>query len=338
MRLIQDRADRAKAGSGSEDTVKFYRVKAGHLKRVFELNEREEHVPFPLRELQPRHVDDYISQRRREGAADSTISKELVTLRTALKGAKRAGLWRGDIDALMPDKFSPNYKPVERFLTVAELQKILPHLTADHAAAVAFMVGTSAEWGAVTRAHREDVSLDARTVYLRGTKRATRARTVPLVMDWQRSLVAYAIEHAEGVDGPLFRRWGNVRRDLIAACDLAGIPSCSPNDLRRTCATWFREAGAAPNLIAAVLGHADSRMVERVYGRLPIEVLAHRLAIETGSIDCHTGVTARSEINGLPAPRTKALNEKPRKKRGEVVPRDRIELPTRGFSIPCSTN
>jgi integrase len=337
-RLIKDRAERAKAGSGSHDTVKFYRVKAGHLKRVFELDAREQHVPMPLRDLKPRNVDDYISQRRGEGAADNTIHKELVTLRTALKLAKRAGLWRGDIDALMPDKFAPNYKPRSRFLTESELKKILPRLSADHAAAVAFMVGTSAEWGAVTRARREDVSIEKWRVFLRGTKRATRERVVPIVTDWQQGLVRYALEHAQGTDGMLFRPWDNVRRDLTGACDAAGLPSCSPNDLRRTCATWLREAGAAPDLIAAVLGHADSRMVERVYGRLPTDVLAHRLAVATGSLDLHTGATNRLETAALAGQLADPETKKAPPEARLSVPRDGIEPPTRGFSIPCSTN
>jgi len=243
------------------------------------------------------------------------------------------GQWRGDDREIFPVKFAPEYKPRSRFVTPDELKLILPHLSADHAAAVAFMVATSAEWGAVERAQRDDISLETRRVFLRGTKRSTRERYAPLITEIQRSLIHYVLEHAQGVDGALFRSWGNVRRDLVAACDEAKIPRCSPNDLRRTCATWLREAGAPPDLIAPLMGHADTRMVERVYGRLPIELLEKRLAEATGSIYLHTGVTNGDEITALPAPSAKALNEKPRKKRGGAVPRDRIELPTRGFSI-----
>jgi integrase len=82
----------------------------------------------------------------------------------------------------MPDKFTPEYKPRSRFVTEEELQRLLPQLTGNHAAAVAFMVATSAEWGAVTRARREDLSIADGQVLLRGTKRATRKRVVPLVL------------------------------------------------------------------------------------------------------------------------------------------------------------
>jgi len=85
---------------------------------------------------------------------------------------------------------------------------------------------------------------------------------------------------------------------------------------RRTCATWLREAGAPPDLIAPLMGHADTRMVERVYGRLPIELLEKRLAEATGSIYLHTGVTDSVEITGLPAPAAKPLKQKTPRKAG----------------------
>jgi integrase len=108
-----------------------------------------------------------------------------------------------------------------------------------------------------------------------------------VVSEVARSLLEYALAYAGG-DGLLFRRWSNVRRDLHAACAAVKIPPCSPNDLRRTCATWLRAAGASPDLIAPVMGHADTRMVERVYGRLPLEDLRRRLAHAIGA-SCSAG-------------------------------------------------
>jgi hypothetical protein len=105
---------------------------------------------------------------------------------------------------------------------------------------------------------------------------------VPIVGETARSLLEYALTHAKGENGVLFRPWNNVRRDLHAACEGVKIRRCSPNDLRRTCATWLRAAGVSPELIAPVMGHADTRMVERVYGRLPVEDLPRRLAEAMG--------------------------------------------------------
>ena len=42
----------------------------------------------------------------------------------------------------------------------------------------------------------------------------------------------------------------------------------SPNDLRRTFASWLKQAGVDSMVVAKLLGHTTSRMVELVYGHL----------------------------------------------------------------------
>lgn len=284
--LVRLREEEARAGRKSDAIAAFYRSKAGHLIRVFEADDGGRR-PFPLKKLSAGDVDRYIAQRRDEGASENTISKELVTLRAALKLARRRGIWSGDPAAIVPAGFAPQYQPRSRRLTRPELAALLAELTPDHAARVAFIVATSASWGPTTTARREDISADLSTVYIRGTKRSSRRRVVPIVTEEQRTLLAYALEHAKGEE-TLFRAWHNPGRDLGNACDRAEIPKCSPNDLRRTCASWLHARGAPPDLIAPVLGHKDSRMVERVYGRLTASELAVRLREAMGieAADC----------------------------------------------------
>ncbi len=54
------------------------------------------------------------------------------------------------------------------------------------------------------RARREDVSRDLTFVRVRGTKRKTRDRVVPVVTADQRSLLSYSLQHAQGEEGLLF--------------------------------------------------------------------------------------------------------------------------------------
>ncbi len=192
------------AGRRSPDTVEFHRSKAGHLVRVFETDEHKQHVPFPLTQLRAFDVDGFISRRRAEGAADTTISKELVVLRKSLRLAIRAGLWRGRVDEVIPVAFSPGYEPRKRALTADELKKLLAELLPDRAARVAFIVASSACWRETELARRADVG-EGLTVLLRGTKRKTRFRTVPIVSPAQQSLLAYALEHAKGGGDALFQ-------------------------------------------------------------------------------------------------------------------------------------
>jgi integrase len=356
------RLDEEEVGAGrrSPDTVEFHRTKAGHLVRVFETNERGEHGGFSLARLRAFDVDGYISRRRSEGAADTTISKELVVLRKSLRLAIRAGLWRGRVDEVIPIAFSPGYEPRKRALTADELKKLLAELLPDRAARVAFIVATSACWRETELARRSDVGEGLTTVLLRGTKRKTRFRTVPIVSPAQQSLLAYALEHAKGTGDALFQPWGNVRRDLADACTEAKIERCSPNDLRRTFASWQVEAGVPLFPIAQAMGHKDTWMLERVYGRQTPEQLAAIMARAMGLTQgvCSTFVAATLEPAGSGGPdgfaatadsldTDAAKNSEapqtsqpagPQMRELGRVPGAGIEPATRGFSVPCSTN
>jgi hypothetical protein len=78
----------ARAGRRSTDTAQFYRKKSGHLLRVLGRDFRVATL------TNSSTVDSYISVRRGEEVHDTTIAKELVCLRAALKLAKRRGLCR----------------------------------------------------------------------------------------------------------------------------------------------------------------------------------------------------------------------------------------------------
>jgi len=261
-RFLVDRKLKVRAGG----TLDSYRDKAGHLLRILGAETR-------LAQVNAQAVDRFIDQRLQEGAAANTVHKELTVLRGTLKVAKRRGEYTRDIAEVMPSGFSKDYQPRERFLSGPELQALLAELTADRAARVAFIVATGARWGESVRARREDIDVGKGFVALRGTKTKNARRVVPIVGAGV-DLIDHALRFAGGEQGQLFGAWGNVRRDLEAARKRAGIAKVSPNDLRRTYATWLRQATVEPHLIGAAMGHADSRMVERVYGRLPPESLA----------------------------------------------------------------
>lgn len=311
--LVAHRQEQATAGAGSQDTADFYASKSGSLLREFGAD-------YLVAQLDAAAVDRYISTRRAQWAddartrhvSDHTISKELTTLRAALKIALRRGLWAGRIDAVIPRaaEFASRYEPRTRHLKPVQAQQLLAALTVSNANAIAsFVLATGAEWRAVELARRGDIDLGAGQVLLRGTKTATRKRHVPVVTDWQRALLLRALEHGEGQHGLLFAPWTNVRRDLHAACRSAGcaavgcaklrvcgrgackdpehkalvLPLVSPHDLRRTFATWLRASGLSTDILGAVLGHRDGRMAERVYGRLDPSDLAARMSRDLGA-------------------------------------------------------
>jgi integrase len=239
----------------------------------------------PLSRVDARTVDEYVSTRLAEltyaddsprPGARSTIYKELVTLRGAMKLARRQEYACRAVEEVMPLDFSPEYKPKERALGLNEIESLLRALPVKRAAIVAFVLATGATYPSeLVSLRKGDVDVTKWMVRLRGTKRATRDRKVPIV-NFAREWVTQAMPYLP------FEKWGNVRRDMHLACDTAGIARCSPNDLRRSMGTLLRAKGVEPSLIGTYLGHKDSRMVLRVYGRLAPEQLAHLLSKSLG--------------------------------------------------------
>lgn|SRR5512138_29222 len=277
---------RVKMGKRSEKTTEFYRAKLAHLVRVLG---RE----LPMSMVTAAKVSAYVRKRFDEGAHPSSVNKELITLRQVLRYARRDGHFVGDIEAVMPINFDHEYQPRSTFLTPDEAWKLIKSQATKRkgvavsygvlcAARTAFFLATGARDGELGRARPEDADVSTWLVRLRGTKTTLSERQVPVVLPECRQLLVGALMTPCRPDGLLFGPWVNAVRDLALACQRAGVPRVTPNDLRRSHAHWLRAKGVEPALIGSVLGHTDSRMVERVYGRLqPTElrdVIAQRLA------------------------------------------------------------
>jgi integrase len=102
-------------------------------------------------------------------------------------------------------------------------------------------------------------------------------RTVPMaepVMGMLRHQVETASLQApqdllfRGRDGGILRPNGWRRRHFDPAVRQAGLAPLTPHDLRHTAASFFIAEGANQWMLAEILGHRDTRMIDRVYGHL----------------------------------------------------------------------
>ena len=161
--------------------------------------------------------------------------------------------------------------------------------------------------------------------------------------------------------GPVVARWTNVRRDIAAACAKIGLPHTSPNHLRRSFASWLRQRGVDSMAVAKMMGHTTSRMVEMVYGHPNDDTFLHAIQKmptlpnlgenRSGSVadsSLQVGCMRLTRHEPGAADRIAGTeNQKahqtlqpggPMFELDEVVPGGGIEPPTRGFSVPCSTD
>lgn len=71
-----------------------------------------------------------------------------------------------------------------------------------------------------------------------------------------------------GRDGGVLRPTNWRRRFFNPAIEQAGLSPLTPHDLRHTAASFFIAEGANQWMLAEILGHRDTRMIDRVYGHL----------------------------------------------------------------------
>lgn len=225
-------------------------------------------------------------------AASHTVSKELIVIRRAVREAFERGVL-----SAMPSfpRFSAKYKPRQTWLEPVEFELMCKHLgrprhketkysdkrrarrkakrkpkyeqatTEDRVlwASVAALAGGSAS--EVESLDWSDIHLDKKRLKLRGTKRETRERWVPIAPALEARLRAAGPKPI----GKVVKPWSNVRHALHRACKRAGITKrISPNDLRRTFASWLVQQKVPLLTVAHLMGHSSTRMLEKVYGRL----------------------------------------------------------------------
>lgn len=131
----------------------------------------------------------------------------------------------------------------------------------------ALMHATGMEISAVLRVARGEVDTKVWTIRAQGTKTSTRDRQAYLV-PWVRP---YLERHMSGLlPGALLfpgiTRWAPAKAHS-KACEALGISDYTLRDSRHTFAVSAAKAGVPAQLIAQMLGHADTQMVNKVYMR-----------------------------------------------------------------------
>jgi integrase len=231
--------------------------KLGHFLRVWGMQ-------FPMVEIGPQPVLDYIDARQREWVTRFTIAKELAHLGQMLKLARYLGVYHRDPVEVLPPFFHGDHKPRGRKLTAAEFEALLWEFTDRRAAHLCFIVATGARKSEAVKARRRDIFPEH--VHLHGTKTLLADDDVPIT-PISRPWLERAMRDAPGKD-VLFAPWGNLARDVGAACVRVGIARVTPNDLRRTFGSWHRDAGVSAELVSKLLRHTTDKLAQTTYAKL----------------------------------------------------------------------
>lgn len=250
-------------------TQQFYAQKIGHVCRLFGDGRALSKVDAKL-------VDAYIETRKGEGAAPSTVAKELVAMRRMLKHARRRGEFDKEISQVMPVSFDPQYVPRTRRIDVETAWRLIAALPKDAGRYVAFTCATSSRDAGARRALGGDYDRERGRILVRDRKTEASTRAVPVV-----SITKAFADHAFADLKPGAHVFGGTYpgalHALQRACKRMGIEPVTSNDLRRSLAHWLRQAGVPRDIAAEFFAHVDDRMMGQVYGKLDADELADRL-------------------------------------------------------------
>lgn len=248
----------------SPATVSMYQQKLGHVVRL--LGELD--VNALTRDL----VSEFIAARKKEKAHGNTIKKELVAIRRMLAHAKDRGILVAEPRSLVP-VYKHRYIPKDRWLTRREFDRLIAHLLPHRQLWVILAVLTGGRSSEIESIRWEQLDLKRGLMLLPGTKTEKARRWNPIAPE----LLKILREHQED-SGPVARRWVSYNHALARACKRARIDRVTANDLRRTYGSWLVQDGVPLKVVARLMGHSSTVMVDRVYGHLAESQLEHAMA------------------------------------------------------------
>lgn len=249
----------------------------------------------------PVGTPDPDARRRRE----ATANRILTNLKAALNYARNDGKYVGSDDAWTTVKpFKDVDAPKVRYLSDDEAVRLANACNDDFRALVTAALHTGCRYGELISAKVGDFDAKAGTLHIASSNsKSGKARHVALAAESRTFFIAAAVGRSP--DALLFERDAVERqatrrepaklrraawqasdqfRAIAAACEAARIaPAISFHVLRHTYASRLAARAVPMPVIAAQLGHGDTRMTEKHYAHLAPSYVADTVRAAFGS-------------------------------------------------------
>jgi integrase len=234
----------------------------------------------------------------------STANRVLTILKAALNHAHREGRCASDEAWRTMRAFREADAARLRYLSDEEARRLTNACPPDFRALVTAALLTGCRYGELTAMTGEDFNPDAGTVRVR-TSKSGKPRHVVLTQEGRDFVTGLAA--GKPSSACLFLRasgkpWAKSeqQRPLAAACANARIePAVNFHGLRHTYASRLAMRGVPLAVIAAQLGHSDTRMVEKHYGHMSPSYLAETVRAAFGTL----GIVEASNVAPIAAAR-----------------------------------
>lgn len=226
-----------------------------------------EGTPFLLADFSRQRIRDFLDEMSGEIRATNRYRAALSRFAGWL--VERGVLEQNPVRSVSGKKEAP---PRATHLEHTQAQRLVNSIAPDEARAMhALMCGSGLEVGATLALTHQDIVRAKREVHAHGTKTEWRDRRVRVTTDWCWEIVECWLDDHPGLpNAPIFRlKYAALRSALheaLKACEM-GASSYHTHDWRHTYAVQALRDGYPPQLVAHQLGHKDSTMVLKVYGK-----------------------------------------------------------------------
>ena len=217
---------------------------------------------------------EYAKSRAKDGLTQWSIVTELRRLSNAMNWSAKHGLIERAPVVWRPQE--PRGR--ERWLTKDEVARLINSARAHHIKLyIILAISTAARPEALLTLTWDRVDMDAGLIFLDDPtrERTNKGRATVPINDTAKAalsearagaLTPYVIEYAHD-------RVRSMKKGFADAVKRSGIDHCTPNDLRRTAASWMVMAGIPIEVVARYLGHSNPRITYRIYGRFAPDYL-----------------------------------------------------------------
>jgi integrase len=211
-------------------------------------------------------VTHYVSYRKRSGASNGTINRDLAVLRHMLSWAAREGYISSkdipDIHKLKEVKWE-GQRPTEEIIDAVFEQldaRVVPLFT--------FIRWTGCRREEALSLKHEQLDFPRSEVVFKDNTKSGKPRRVPLTKEALDAIAAmpkasdYVFYHPESLT-----RWDTCKKPWIDAREAAGYPWLRIHDMRHAYGIKLAEAGVPMHFISEILGHHNVEFTRRVYAK-----------------------------------------------------------------------
>jgi integrase len=223
--------------------------------------------------LSPTDVDKFVcvgyhKARVKLGRSPGTTRTELVVLQSCLNWARKSKLIAAAPHVWLPAAPPPK----DRHLTKDEGALLIQQCarTSHLRVFVILALGTAGRRSALLELQWSRVDFERGQIDLRAAEQNRIKRRAIVAMN--ATVRAALLEAREGALTDYVIEWAvqpvkSIKTAFNKAVERCGLDDVTPHTLRHTAAVWMAEAGESMSVIAQYLGHADSRITERIYAR-----------------------------------------------------------------------